>query len=130
MTKTTFIDGSAARAARAKEIQASLWAKHLALKAAMAAPIAPAAKAAPKAKAEPKAKAAPILRQGANLRVALGVARSIGCVIRAMPGTDDCMVTHPDHDGAVQVKVTRKDATRELVALVRRVHAGRYAKVA
>jgi hypothetical protein len=70
------------------------------------------------------------IHSGANLRDALEVAKSLGCAIRPMGGTDDAMVTHPGYDGAVQVKVTRKDSTRELTAMLRRVAAGRYAPVA
>ena len=40
------------------------------------------------------------------------------------------MVTHPSHDGAVQVKVTRKDSTREFTSFLRRIANGRYAAVA
>jgi len=76
------------------------------------------------------AKQAAPIHSGANLRDALRAARDMGCAIRPMPGTDDAMVTHPSYDGAVQVKVTRKDSTRELTAMLRRVAAGRYAPVA
>jgi hypothetical protein len=53
-----------------------------------------------------------------NLRDALRAARDLGCCIRQINRTGEIIVSHPSVDRRIVVNSRRKDAPRELTALL------------
>lgn len=56
-----------------------------------------------------------------SLRSALRLAAELGCRVSDVPCTDEVRVDPPDDPRPLRIKCTRKDATAQLISLLRRL---------